>query len=94
MVTQGKCNMCKGSVPLRGTSCAYGEMLAALAFRLRRTLAPSALDARASRSLYLLVTHTRTEPLTKARVYHVFRLEGFHKAEIKGGKQNWPFLGR
>ena len=31
------------SIPLRGISCASGERLAALAFRLRRTLAPSAL---------------------------------------------------
>ena len=66
-ISQGKCEMCKVSVPLRGTSCTYGEILAALAFRLRRTLAPSALDARASRSLYLSVTHTRSEPLTKAK---------------------------
>ena len=33
----------KDSIPLRGISCASGERLAALAFRLRRTLAPSAL---------------------------------------------------
>ena len=35
------------SIPLRGISCASGERLAALAFRLRRTLAPSALALRA-----------------------------------------------
>ena len=33
----------KDSIPLRGISTASGERLAALAFRLRRTLAPSAL---------------------------------------------------
>ena len=32
---------------------------------------PSAVDARPSRSLYLSVTHTRTEPLTKARTHIV-----------------------
>ena len=47
--------MMKRSVLLRKTSCASGERLASLVFRLRRTLAPSALDTRASRSW--LISH-------------------------------------
>ena len=43
------------SVLLRKTTCASGERLASLVFRLRRTLAPSALDTCASRSW--LVSH-------------------------------------
>ena len=56
MVTQGKCEMCKGSVP---------RMLTALAFRLRRSML-----ALSARCIYLSVTHTRTEPLTKANQCH------------------------
>ena len=41
-------------------------LLAALAFRLRHTLAPSALNACATHSLYLSLTNIRTGPLTKA----------------------------
>ena len=40
---------------LRKTSCASGERLASLVFRLRRTLTPSALNTRASRSW--LISH-------------------------------------
>ena len=60
----------KDSIPLRGISCASGERLAALAFRLRRTLAPSlalALRARFSSRLRrsYLGQLPRIESLTK-----------------------------
>ena len=49
------------SVLLLKTSCASGERLASLVFRLRRTLAPSALDTRALR--LWLISH---RPLNRA----------------------------
>ena len=58
-------------IPLRGISCASGERLAALAFRLRRTLAPSALALRARFSSLLRRSYLgqlpRIESLTKTR---------------------------
>ena len=45
----------RGEFGFGKTSCASGERLASLVFRLRRTLAPSALDTHASRSW--LITH-------------------------------------
>ena len=73
------CGRCKSlapeivswSIPLRGISCASGERLAALAFRLRRTLAPSALALRARFSSRLRRSYLgqlpRIESLTKTR---------------------------
>ena len=59
------------SIPLRGISCASGERLAALAFRLRRTLAPSALALRARFSSRLRRSYfgqlPRIESLTKTK---------------------------
>ena len=48
---QRKMCVFKDSVLLRKTSCASGERLASLVFRLRRTLAPSALVAYFSRTV-------------------------------------------
>ena len=47
--------MMNRSVLLRKTSCASGERLASLVFRLQRTFAPSALNTRTSRSW--LISH-------------------------------------
>ena len=64
----------KDSIPLRGISCASGERLAALAFRLRRTLEPSALAlalrARFSSRLWrsYLGQLPRIESLTKTKL--------------------------
>ena len=72
------CGRCKSLAPeivspLSGISCASGERLAALAFRLRRTLAPSAL-ALALRARFFsrlrrsyLGQLPRIESLTKTR---------------------------
>ena len=59
------------SIPLHGISCASGERLAALAFRLRRTLAPSALALRPRFSLRHRRSYSgqlpRIESLTKTK---------------------------
>ena len=54
---------------LRKTSCASSERFALLVFRLRRTLAPSALDTRASRSWLISHGPCYTESLTKTNNY-------------------------
>ena len=66
---QRKTCMFKDSVLLRKTSCASGERLASLVFRLRRTLAPSALNTRAPRSWLISHGPRLTESLTKTTVH-------------------------
>ena len=66
------------SIPLRGISCASGERLAALAFRLRRTLAPSALVLAFRARFFSRLRRSylgqlpRIETLTKTTLKHAF----------------------
>ena len=82
--------MCEGphgEEVLRKTSCTSGERLASLVFRLRRTLAPSVLNTRASRSTLALRTRglfltDHAESLTKTTMGQAFMAGDINSLEV------------